>query len=393
MVSENEAELLLLCARISVDREKVGRIGLLLQGGLDWERLLKMAQRHGLVPLLYRHLNDHHPDLVPAAALNQLRDAFARNKLRNLMLVGELVELLALFERHGIAVIPYKGPILALSVYGDLALRKFGDLDLLLSREHVRQARDLLIKRNYVPLVELDHVQERAFFRFYREYRLMHKNLPVHVELQWRIMPKQFPFSLDVESLRARLQEVRVGGNSILTISPEDLLLILCVHGTKHFWERLHWICDVAEVVDAHRGMNWERLVDDAVTTGSERMLSLGLFLANDLLGAELPEEVSHIVRLDPEVRTLAEEVRGWLFQGIEGSRGLLESSEFHPFHFKIRRRLRDKLSYCIRTVITPNNADWLSVSLPESLFPLYYLLRPIRLAGKYGSRLLRAVS
>lgn len=388
-----EVEVLLLCARLSTDREKIERTGSLLREGLDWHCLLEMAQEHGMVPLLYRHLNDHYQDLIPAAVLDRLRKEFNRNKLCNLMLAGELVELLALFERHGIPAIPYKGPVLAASVYGNLALRKSGDLDLLLRREHVREARDLLVNRGYAPLAELNREQERIFFRFEREYWLTHKDLPIDVELQWQLMPKQFPFPLDVESLRGRLQEAQVGGTSVLTISPEDLLLILCVHGAKHFWERLHWICDVAEVVEAYCGMDWERVIEEATARGSDRMLSLGLFLANDLLGAELPEEVLRIVHSDPVVRTLAGEVCGWLFQGVDGSRGVLEGSEFHPFHFRVRRRLRDKLRYWMRTVITPNHADWLDVPLPESLFPLYYLFRPVRLAGKYGGRLLERAS
>jgi ATP-binding cassette subfamily C protein len=127
------------------------------------------------------------------------------------------------------------------------------------------------------------------------------------VELQWEIVPRYFSFSLNLEVLRERLQLVPLGGATVPTVSPEDLLLILCVHVSKHFWERLLWVCDVAEVVKAHRGMDWGRLMERAAALGSERMLLPGLSLAHNLLEADLPKKVLGRVRAHPGVGTRAE--------------------------------------------------------------------------------------
>lgn len=388
-----EAELLLLCSRVSIGLKKMERMEALLQEEIDWERLLRMAKEHGMTPLLYRHLSSNFPELVPAEMLARLREQFNQNSLRNLLLAGELLQLLDLFERHGIPVVPYKGPVLATLAYKNLSLRKSGDLDLQLPRQHVREARDLLVSRGYSPRSRLDEAQEAAFLYFEREYGLTHDELLIDVELQWRVMPLQFPFPLEVDSLRGGLQRVSLGSGSVKTFAPEELLLILCVHGTKDFWECLYLVCDVAEIIDVHRGMDWERLIEEATATGSERMLYLGLFLARDLLGAELPEKVWRRVCSDPGVEELAGEVYTWLFRESGDSRGMLAGSEFHHLHFRVRKRPRDKFRYWLRTVVTPNYADWLHRPLPEHLFFLYYLVRPMRLAGKYGRRLLERVT
>jgi len=48
---------------------------------------------------------------------------------------GELLKLLNLFAAHGIGVIPYKGPTFGSCRLGNLALREFTDLDILVQTE------------------------------------------------------------------------------------------------------------------------------------------------------------------------------------------------------------------------------------------------------------------
>jgi hypothetical protein len=121
-------------------------------------------------------------------------------------------------------------------------------------------------------------------------------------------------------------------------------------------------------------------------------MLLLGLFLANDLLGAALPQRVSHRVRADPTVAVLAEQVREQLFRETGGLAGLLKGREeapaFHPLHLKVRERLRDKIRYCVLKATAMRGEDWELLPLPKLLFPLYSVIRPIRLARKYGLRI-----
>lgn len=388
-----EIELLLCCASKADYAEtksgEAGRAESMLRGEVDWERLLEMAAGHGVAPLLSRFLEEF-AEFVPDAVLDRLRGHSRQNKLRNILLAGELNGLLGLFGENEIPIIPYKGPVLAAAIYGDLGLRKAGDLDLLVRKRDLQKAGGLLLSRGYEAQPRLTGAQENAYLRFERERSFVHYERRQVVELQWELMPRQFVFPLSVERLRGRLRKTEVGDTLVPSLSPEDMILVLCVHGTKHFWERLQWVCDVAVALDAYRDeIDWELLSREAAAQGSRRMLALGIFLAHDLLRTELPEEARREVVRDPLVDTLAAEVYGWLFRESPDSRGILEDSAFFPFHFRVRERLRDRLRYLIRTVFTPNYADWQSAPLPRPLFCLYYLLKPVRLVRKYGKRLL----
>jgi hypothetical protein len=385
--------LLLCCARTSKDSETASRIKALLQEGIDWARLLGLARKHRLRPLLYWHLGVENAEAVPKHVGEQLRAYFHHNSLRNLQLTRELLGILRVFETRGIPVIPYKGPTLAAFAYGNFALREFIDLDILVHKQDIPRARELLTSMEYREQNRLTRAQETAFLESQREYVFVHESGSV-VELHWAVTPRILSFPLDPESLWRRVGKVTVGGDVVLTFSPEDILLLLCVHGSKHLWYRLAWICDVAELIRVTETMEWEQLLDRASQLGARRMLFLGLFLASDLLGAALPRTVLEKLQTDPAMVPLARQVQAWLFQdnGVETdifARGLDEASSFHPFRVKIRERLRDKAAYVARATLVPTPEDWELLPLPKAFFPLYYALRPIRLSGRYGQRIL----
>ena len=150
-VSRPEHELLLCCARTSRTPEIAAQIGTLLREGMDWEYLLRAANVHGVASLLYWHLDAACSEAVPENVFGRLRDHFRSNGLHNLFLTGELLRLLNGFGAHGILAVPYKGPALAASVYGNLALRRFVDLDIMVRRRDVPKGKEVLASLGYRP--------------------------------------------------------------------------------------------------------------------------------------------------------------------------------------------------------------------------------------------------
>jgi hypothetical protein len=205
----------------------------------------------------------------------------------------------------------------------------------------------------------------------------------VIVELQWEIVPRYFGFPIAPLHLWDHNQVRSKSG--FLSPPPEEMLLMLCVHGTKDLWEQLKWICDVAELLRVHKDLNWQKTTKLADDSGGRRMLLLGLVLAKDLFDASIPEKIVREIESDSTVRRLATKVEEGLFRKSNGGSGVLRSS---LFYLKVRERLRDRIRYCADLAVTTTPGDWALLKLPRSLFPLYSLIRPIRLIGKYGARI-----
>jgi hypothetical protein len=302
------------------------------------------------------------------------------NSARNFRLTAELLKILALFEGHGISAIPFKGPVDAILIYGNLALREFGDLDILVRGESMNAAEEILFSLGYRPEVRVPRSQLRLHSRTDCESAYVHQD-GIRVDLHWRITPSGFPFAIDMEQVWLRQQYVQLGDARIRGFSPEDTLLILCAHGGKHLWERLEWVSSVAEFIRNHEDMDWEQVVKGAQAARGRRILFLGLSLAHEILGAELPDGILAGIEKDSAVRKLAMWAQERLFSRGPDPATRLEQCSYH-------RRLADR--WCDGMLVLPTAAlipspqDWDLVQLPRFLSPLYYLLRAIRLMMRY---------
>ena len=391
-----EAELLLCCARTSIESERVERIKALLKKEIDWLYLIRMMLAHGMLPLAYKWLKIACPEAIPAATMDQLRRQYEISAKRNAFMAEELVKVLTLFDRHGIIAIPFKGAALAAYAYGDLSLRQYADLDILVKESDVFRARDLLVSRSYKPHFQLTAAEQEGYLKSGCEFVFINPESKMGIELHWRITPRYFYFPVRMDRLWEHLYEVSLAGRMVPALPAEELLLILCAHGSKHHWERLNWICDIAELVRTHPGLDWEYVAQQADALGARRMLSVGLFLASYLLGATLPEKVSQRIQADSAIEKLAASVRKQLFRDPDGPREISDTpvgKEGFPiglihFHLMCRERLLDRIRYCLyigSLTVTPTKKDHAFLRLPAFLSFLYYLLRPLRLAGEYG--------
>ena len=94
----------------------------------------------------------------------------------------------------------------------------------------------------------------RGLLRLEFEVLLQQGQMPP-VDLQWEIGLGDYPFCYDPEILWRSLGRGRIAGREVAGLSPESLLLFLCVHGAKHMWSRLHWLGDLARLARAAAGL------------------------------------------------------------------------------------------------------------------------------------------
>ncbi|MCA1621384.1 MAG: nucleotidyltransferase family protein [Acidobacteria bacterium] len=376
-----ENELLLLCTRRGGDAEAASRLRELARVEIDWDYLYRLARRHAVLPLMYRGLEESMPDAAPAETRERLRGKFREQATRNTLLAGELVRVARLFGAAGVGSLAYKGPALAVQAYGDLALRRFIDLDILVRRGDVARAGEQLLSLGYSKPEGLNASQERFLLRRQHNLAFSRDGGKLTVELHWEVSPASFASVPLGDGAWERAPTLTLHGAEVKCLAPEDLLLALAVHGTKHLWERLAWVCDVAALIDSHPGLDWDFVLGRARASRVERMFRLALRLARGLYGTRLPDGVRAETH-DPAVTALASEVTSALFAGAE-----YEPAGFArnvSFNMRARGRLRERAAY-LRHIFTPTDGDLTAVRLPAGMAFLYYFLRPVRLALKGG--------
>ena len=299
-----EAQFLIGCARTSCSELTSRRIREAAQHEMNWPLLLDLARYHGVGPLLYRTISTVCPDLVPKASLDALRQVTQAGTLLNRVLVSELVQLCRAFDESGVPVIPFKGATLAAMAYKDLSLRDFDDLDFIVPQHRVADVKRVLWSLGYRPR-DRSHDKLNAADADEPYHVFVKKNCVLRVDLQWVMAHEQFAFHLDRPEIWDPLIPVSIDGQVVRGLAPEDLLIILCVHGSKHAWERLKWMMDVAELVRSQQ-LNWKLVLSTATKWKCRRMLLLGLELANQLMETPLPADVLNEISADHDVTVLA---------------------------------------------------------------------------------------
>jgi hypothetical protein len=385
-----EIDLLLSCCRTQIDSSTEDRIRLLLQQGIDWTYVNQISALHRVMPILYWNLKSTCPELVPGVVLSQLQNHYEANALLNLILSKELVRLLNRFDECGIPAIPFKGPILASSLYSNIALRQFGDLDILINSKDKMQARELLVTDQYQ--LESDYGWQQTFD---------HRHEPlIQVDLHWQLTPSKFPFKFhDFETLWNRCSLSNLCGETVITFSSNDLLIILAVQVARGGFEDkpfLAQICDLSQLISSTNNLEWEKILHDVTDLGLGRPFFLGLLLVSNLLKTHMPTQVEELIKqrikIDPFISYYCLHIQERLFSKNRTpfiissalQRRFLRDSPTEKLHYF--GLLWDCLAVIAVLVTSISEQDRKFLPLPSFFSFLYLLIRPIRLLMKYSS-------
>ncbi len=378
--------LMLLCARPQDGDCSAARIQALAESGPDWAALLAAAADHGVAPLVCHRLETLAGEALPPLWRKRFQVEFDRNTRRNLFLAGELFAVLDELERRGVRAVPFKGPVLAAQAYGDVALRQFADLDILLPQQEIVEAHRALESWGFHPMPG-GFGMPSINSRIPGQYAYRRDPRGTLVELHTERTLRYLPVPLDWADVRSRLETVSVGGQPVRTCSLEDTILLLCVHGSKHCWSRLGWICDIAGLVQVPQGLDWARLESLAQRMGCRRIWLLGLALASDLLQAPLPARVLQWIRSDAGVAALSRCVQTQFLTGGESAAGAPQRAWFR---IQSQETFGQGMRQLCRVTTRPTEDDWHSHRLPRWIAPLYAALRPWRLLRDHGLGLRR---
>ena len=327
-----------------------------LPGDLDQASFFRLAAAHAVTPMLDRNAETVRASLEQSA---------------------ELAKVAGWLEAEGIAAISLKGPLLSRYLYGDLAMRSSGDIDLLVHREDVLRVRDVLKGHGFRIANTLHWNCDSACLRS-RECELSFVSVtgPVSVDIHWRVLPGYFPSPFDHLDIWSCARKTPLADRHIYTLSAEHTLLLLCSHGAKHAFERLGWVCDVARFMMISPNLDWPAILNQARITHTSRQLLLATHLAADLLGAPLPVGLPD----DPAVSSLVDATEQRVRADLAGP---IPASSLVPFCLRLLETSAQRLRYLTGHFLFPSEAEYRVLRLPPAMYPLYYAFRPLRLAGE----------
>jgi hypothetical protein len=368
--------LLTACSSIP-PQQRDTRLRSLLEGSISWKSLFALADRHGVDPLLHRALVSVE-DAVPPPEMRTLTQIYQDNVYKSLLLSRELIRILDHLSAANLDVLVYKGLALAEALYGDIAMRRTGDIDLLIRSKDLPRIRQTVRDLGYSPHQTFSETEERAYLKSGYECAFDSTIGANLLEVQWAIQPRFYVVDFDIDGLFERAVTMSVAGRSARTPSPSDLMLVLSAHAAKHVWGRLIWLCDIAQLLKLP-DLDWDWIGSQAKSLGVARIIGITMALANRLLDVPTPAAAKAFA-LDSPTSSLVKEI-----QASVGGNAVynVESLAYFRLMLRLRERPSDRLRFLMRLALTPGPGEWQAVRLPKPLFPLYRLVRLTRLAAK----------
>jgi hypothetical protein len=374
----------------------------------DWKAFAENCDNHQLTPLVYCHLKQLPAPAAPSELLDFLRVRFYESCAHNYRLASRLVDLTSRLESEGVSVLTFKGPSLAMSIYGGLSLRQCLDLDLIIRTDEVVKGAKLMKSWGYEPTPTparpqlspyLCRPENPRHLDRGKEIQYLSPDGACYVDLHWQFADRFWrPFSPDVTKLWERAVTQCLPQGSVFTPCREDLLLALCAHGTRHRWWCLKWLVDVAEILRKAHALDWSRIEEmTRIRPGAGAAASLAVSLAHDLLEVPVPAEAARILPLTDRTRALASAIQQELLSrgyssGDEHTTLLaLEGRPAARVHYRAARvaRYPESLFRQIFAEIGPKDRSL--IHLPRRLEFLYHVVRPARLVLSRSVRIARA--
>jgi hypothetical protein len=367
-----------LCACASPVPLSAGQIST-LAANLDWDLALELAEEHSVLGVVAARLNETGYGEMPASAREKIQARMRTQHLFTLSMTAELFRILDAFAKADIETLLVKGPVTSFLAYGDPAVRSYVDLDLLVRDRAILPACKIITGLAF----DAD-VPESAIVagKIPGEYLFRRSGAQQIVELHTEKTFRYYPRAMRIEDLYARQRSVPIEGREVPALCLEDEFVLNCIHGAKHFWERLMWPADIAAIVARHPEIVWERVRQAARDVGAERMVRVGLLIAESLLGVAVPAAIAASVKADGVASNLVRQVKGWL-----------PTAGYQPPSLPRRAMFRVKMGggglsgtgYLVRLSLSPTEEDWAEGREERGSRVWEAIKRPFRLIRKYG--------
>jgi len=343
----------------------------LVNDGFDWHAMFELGGYHVVRPLVYQYFFRNGFDGVPQQAHQELSTFIRHNLVSTTLLASNLPKVLSILQKHGVPALPYKGPVLASILYGDTALREFSDLDILIHQADTEPACQALTDAGFTAVPSLNPRIRQAFFLHSTACEFTSPSSVFRVELHWK-SSGQAVHSFPEEWFWQNKQNVMLGDLDVETVPLITHLLLLCIHGCKHGWSRMGYLCDIATLVRKYPELYWRTFWERARSCGAERMCALAFHLVEQIFCVPMDDSMDiqiHVHGLEDLVQESMQLMKN------ENEPGVL-------YALRLQDSFQSKIRFLVRMGFTPGIKEYSMFDLPPKLHFLYSGIRAARMAN-----------
>jgi hypothetical protein len=290
-----EDKLLLSVVKLQPSAVELENINALIPQIKDWEGFTNNIIAHGSAPLLFKKLNLlNNNSLIPTEVKTKLQQAYYKTLTRSMVLYEGFTTVASALKEAGIKVVALKGVYLSECLYGDIALRQFSDMDILVHEADGEQCLAILTGmgfKPYDPSVS-EFIGEHAEIVHYTPMVKGDISVEVHIRLHRR--SKQY--AIKTAEFINNAIPVTINKTEVHALQLYDLLIHLCVHIDKHFsGGHIQMKCfnDIVNLLFINeKQFDWQLFIDNCRLHKCETLVLKYLIMVNKFYHVPLPEHI-----------------------------------------------------------------------------------------------------
>lgn len=371
----NEMNLLILLSRDEFVRQEIS----LLVKNIDWDLFLEFILKHRLVSHIYKH-SQYLEEFIPPGVVEKIKQIKIDQSGKSLNYTIYLIQIHQRLIENSILHCFFKGPLLSLDLYNDAGFRNFGDIDILVEKNNVEKARQIIETLGFnciYPRMKLTERQRNVNYSISHHYHFKHQYKNIDIELHWSITNPQSFFGKNTSELIAKSEKIKINTIDAPYISRVDNLVFLAAHGSIHQWYRLFWLKDFSVLLSKTNPGDFKKAVELSKFLKLEKCFSQACLMSHVIYNTEIPaffksnKREEYLIQIPLKSIQLNELKQ----QGVTGK------IKYVLYRFKLKPDIKYyfDLIYRLRTHLS----DWEILKLPNKLFFLYYILRPFLLIYK----------
>lgn len=291
----NENQLILLCTRLEINSSIQQEIKEILNGTIDWNKVIEVSNRQRILPFLYYNLDRLNlQGIIPQDAFAVMKKCYYFNLRRNLMLEKEILLILELTNCEDISIILFRGFALMDTLYHNPGLRIMDDVDILIKEKEFKKIRDILTQLSYQEgCEEIPKKQHQRYQSVIAFSKRLSSNLTSIIEPHHSLAPAR-PYEINLPHLWERTQEKTINNRKLLYLSQEDTFLSIALHLRKHTRRlTLKFIVDIAELLNIYGDkLDWPYITKSAKTNHIITPVYFALYITNELLSASISPKI-----------------------------------------------------------------------------------------------------
>lgn len=341
----------------------------------DWDNFIELSYKHGVFPLVYNTIKNFQ-ESIPKDIFRKMKFINMDIVKQNMLMTSELLKVTKLLEENDIKAISFKGPVLSQMAYGDITLRQYVDLDILVVLKDINKVGKLLLKENYKEVFDLEEYQKENLVDIVHDRSFLNKINNVLIEAHWTLSSAEF--FLDLEKLNYfDSQKYKLKNSEINILSNEIHFIYLCIHGYKHIWERLEWLVDinlmiVKEIIDLKKVLSLSEKID------ADRVVLSSILLCERVFSKKIDINLENY---DKKIIENTNKIYDRFIKDFEYT-DKIHTKEISSVQWFMLKNTSYRWKY-LKSMLHPTEYDYRVIKLPKSLNFLYYVIRPFNIILK----------